>query len=183
MIVLLVGKSASGKDTYLHEFTKVGYKPIISYTTRPIRDGEEDGVDYNFVSEEEFNSLIEENKILEYRSYNTLYEGKPEIWYYGSPKINAQQNYVGVVDVDGANTYIEKYGEENITVIYIYVSDEVRTERAKLRGSFDETEWNRRLADDNIKIERHLINTNNIICIDNEVESIEDNMLKILFVI
>lgn len=180
MILLFVGKSASGKDTYVQEMVNKGYKRILGYTCRPIREGEQDGVDYNFVSKEEFLSLIDNNKILEYRTYDTNVNGVKETWYYGSPIVNPSEKYVGIVDVDGANTYIEKYGEDNIIPVYITVSDKIRTQRAMSRGSFDETEWNRRLADDNERVLGHLINSTNTIYIDNENNSIEDNIQYIL---
>lgn len=51
-VVILTGESCSGKDTIRRALEKKGYKNIVSYTTRPIRCGEINGVDYNFVGEE-----------------------------------------------------------------------------------------------------------------------------------
>lgn len=50
MITLYIGKSAVGKDTLLKKQIEDGVSPIISFTTRPMREGEVNGVDYNFVS-------------------------------------------------------------------------------------------------------------------------------------
>ena len=59
-IIILIGESAVGKDTlctYLVDNN--GYERIVTYTTRPPRDNEIDGVDYNFVSQEDFQEMID----------------------------------------------------------------------------------------------------------------------------
>ncbi len=149
MILLYIGKCASGKDTHLKEKVKEGYIPIVSYTTRPIRDGEVDRVDYNFVTNEKFQELLSEGKIMEHRSYETCVDNKKDIWYYGSPRVDLSLGeYVGVVTVSGVWSYIKEYGSENVEVIYLRVDDDIRRNRAENRGSFDEAEWNRRLIAD-----------------------------------
>lgn len=152
MLTIYVGKSASGKDTFLKKQVAVGVKPIVSYTTRPQRVGEVDGVDYHFVSNGKFSQMITNNEFLEYRVYDTLVDGNPDKWYYGSPIINIENDdYVAVLDLVGAKDYIKYYGGKNIRIVYVCVEDEERERRAKLRGSFNQTEWNRRLLDDNKK--------------------------------
>lgn len=154
MILVLFGKSASGKDSILKEIVKTGkYKQVIPTTSRPIRANEVDGIDYNFITKEQFLQKIENNEFIEYRFYNTLYNGVPDVWYYGTEKQTFLPNndYVCVVDVDGLNKLIEYFGRENIIVCYIEASDLIRKDRAKQRGTFSETEWNRRLKDDTIK--------------------------------
>jgi guanylate kinase len=153
MITVLCGKSASGKDTILRELKKEGFEPLISTTSRPMRDGEQEGREYYFVSREEFEKRLEEGKFIEHRAYDTLVGGHPDTWYYGMEKINLDmdRNYVVVLDLDGTEAFQKAYGRENIFSVYVDCPDEVRTKRAKHRGSFDETEWNRRLVDDNVK--------------------------------
>ena len=58
MITIYFGKSASGKDYFLKKLIRHKIQPIISYTTRPIRDNETNGIDYNFVTNKEFKDLI-----------------------------------------------------------------------------------------------------------------------------
>ena len=60
MILALVGESASGKTTTANMFadSDMNFKRVITYTTRPPREGEENGIDYHFVSEEEFDTLV-----------------------------------------------------------------------------------------------------------------------------
>ena len=80
-IVYLMGKSSSGKDTVFKELMKEGtmdLRTIVPYTTRPIRAGEENGVEYFFTDETGFQTLREQGKVIEDRAYNTVYG----IWRY-----------------------------------------------------------------------------------------------------
>lgn len=157
-IRIYMGKSGAGKDTALKEDVAKGFTPIVSYTTRPMRTGEIGGVDYNFVSHDEFQHLIETNALVEYRTYDTNVQGRKDTWFYGTPKLDLSKNYVGVVTPEGAKAFIDYYGPENIEIIYIDVSDTVRKKRAMCRGSFDETEWNRRLLADAKDFSKDAIN-------------------------
>ncbi len=148
MITILIGKSASGKDTMLKKNT---LKTIVTHTTRPKRPGEKDGIDYVFVDKDKFLLGLEEDKYIEYRKYNTCVGGNPDTWYYGSPRVNPEDDYTVILDIDGAYAYIDAYGAENIKITEIRCSDSVREERAKKRPGFDRSEWDRRLKDDNVK--------------------------------
>ena len=80
-IYCLLGKSASGKDSiYKNILSKTGdrFRTIIPYTTRPIRSGEREGVEYHFVSVPEFKQMEQDGKVIEYRCYHTVYGD----WYY-----------------------------------------------------------------------------------------------------
>ena len=79
-IFYIMGKSASGKDTIYKELIEKmpKFHSIVPYTTRPMREGEKDGVEYFFVDQERFDEMMDEEKIIEFRSYNT----KCGIWTY-----------------------------------------------------------------------------------------------------
>lgn len=79
-IFYFMGKSAAGKDTIFQKIQKLltDLRTVVIYTTRPIREGEEDGVAYHFVTEERMRELEREGKIIELRAYNTVHG----IWYY-----------------------------------------------------------------------------------------------------
>ena len=72
MIRLYLGKSGSGKNYYQNKQVICGVKPIVLYTTRPMRSGEQDGVDYHFVTEKEFTRKANDNEFMEYRSYDVI---------------------------------------------------------------------------------------------------------------
>ena len=145
-----MGKSASGKDTILNKLKNEGFVPLVSTTTRPMREGEIDGKDYNFISAEEFKKKIENNDFIEYRSYNTLVNNIAEVWYYGLSKqeINPSRDYVTILDVDGTKSLLDYYGERNCFIVSVEADDKLREQRAMSRGSFDRCEWDRRFKDD-----------------------------------
>ena len=75
-IFCITGKSSSGKDTilnYMQDFNKENHiLPVISYTTRPMRTNEKDGVDYHFVTDDDISTFEKEGKIIEKRIYHTI---------------------------------------------------------------------------------------------------------------
>ena len=154
MFLILCGKSASGKDTIAKRLARRGFETLVSYTSRPMRDGEEEFVDYVFLTKQDFEQRIKEGRFIEYRSYKTLVNGKEDIWYYGTPKrdiddmLTAEKDFVIILDLDGAKAFMDYYGGENCLCVLIDASSTDRTERAMRRGSFDQTEWERRLAAD-----------------------------------
>lgn len=117
--ILIVGKSASGKD-YLIEFLKdKGLKRSISYTTRPIRENEIEGETYNYVSEHKFEDMILHGELIEYHKFNS--------WYYGNTIIDFNEKDVFIKTVYGIEQ-IQKYRSECF-VIYIDINLETRRKR------------------------------------------------------
>ncbi len=132
-IFCIMGKSATGKDTIYRrilEESGLGLKRIIPYTTRPIREGEEPNREYHFCKEEDVTRLEEEGRIVELRSYNTVYG----IWKYftvsdGNIQLE-QENYLLIVTLEGYIKIKDYFGEENVVPIYIEVEDGNRLMRA-----------------------------------------------------
>ena len=153
MIKLFFGASAAGKDTLLKQEVEHGVKPIVTCTTRPMRTGEVNGKDYIFLKKDTFLAIKNAGGFFETRKYNTLVRNVPDSWYYGSMYIKdaERHNYAAVVDIAGVKAYIDAYGVENVEPILVYVPNDIREKRAKLRGSFDQSEWNRRLEDDKVR--------------------------------
>ena len=79
MMVILSAPSGCGKDTVFREIQKVrdDVAESVSATTRAPRNGEKDGVNYYFLSKEEFERMIENNEFLEYVKYADCYYGTP----------------------------------------------------------------------------------------------------------
>lgn len=63
MLMIITGKSASGKDTIKKELVKKDYEPVLSLTTRQPREGEKYGLDYIYTVNEYFESLLEQDKL------------------------------------------------------------------------------------------------------------------------
>ena len=155
-ILILNGKSSSGKDSILRKLVSdYDYLPLISCTTRKMREHEVDGKDYWFIDNWAFKSMIENNRLIEYRSYNTLVNGIKDIWFYGLSKseldrIYPNQKYVVILDIQGTQSLLDYYGKDKCEVIYVDCPSEIRKERAMKRGSFDLTEWERRSKCDEV---------------------------------
>ena len=84
-IYCMMGKSSTGKDTLykmLLEDGALSLKKIIPYTTRPMRRGETDGVEYYFCGEKELADLLKRGKVIELRVYDTG-AGSMEVFYGG----------------------------------------------------------------------------------------------------
>lgn len=128
MIYVFVGKAASGKDSIVRGLVDMGYKKIISHTTRPMRAGEKNGVDYWFEDN------IKSDNAICLKSY-TVADGS--VWNYWFDKneimsaIKSDEIYLCIADQDGAFE-LEKFGAE---IIYIYVPLKERLRRYWIRES------------------------------------------------
>jgi guanylate kinase len=175
-ITVISGFSGSGKDSVMHELVqKFGYAQMRVYTTRPRRDGE--GETYVFVNEDEFKELIHNEKLIEYRSYCTINQGKNTIWYYGTSKDIIGDKPIVVLDLQGLKTLKELYPGQ-VTSVFIHVHDDIRLQRAQSRGSFDEKEWARRLKDDYEKFNTDDINKLCDLVVENN--NLDDTVHKIM---
>lgn len=151
MIVVLMGGTASGKDTLQNKINARYNMPIcVSSTTRPMREGEINHVTYHFIFEEQFNNDLNNNKFIEHRVYNTVY-GK---WYYGLSKdsINLNINQIVILDQQGYYNLINAVGQNNVIGVYITIPERIRVDRALNRETKDDKEFYReqyrRLLDD-----------------------------------
>lgn len=125
-MLVISGASASGKTEVAHIICKkYGLKRVITVTTREKRVGEVDGVDYFFVSKEEFKRLIDEDKLVEYTEYNGN--------YYGSRKDQIADDHILVIEANGLNAYIALNNPHIITFALV-ANAKIREERMKCRG-------------------------------------------------
>ena len=160
-LTILIGASASGKDTVMNRLIKeFDVKPIISYTTRPIRDCEQDGREYHFITEKEFERMKDNAEFIETRVYKTV-SGN---WYYGLPKngidLEDDNNYITILDFDGLlelETWLRSIGQvDKLTSIYIDVTEQNRLIRSLNREQNmtkkQVEEVIRRYYDDNLKV-------------------------------
>ena len=146
MIIVLVGKTASGKTTVANELCKNHhYKRIITYTTRPMRENEVQDVDYHFISDEQFNKMVENNEFTEYKRYNTAHG----VWSYGSVVTLEQELsddcYVIILTPQGLRNLSRKMSR--YIAFYLNVSLKSQLERLKKRGD-EEQQIIKRLIND-----------------------------------
>ena len=135
-IYCIMGKSSTGKDTIykkLIEDETISLKKIIPYTTRPIRAGEQNGVEYFFCTEEQVDELLKQGKVIELRAYHTVHG----IWKYftvddGQVDLK-HQNYLMIGTLEAYLKIRDYYGEANVVPVYIEVEDGERLFRALTR--------------------------------------------------
>jgi len=87
-VLCLIGETASGKSTIEKELSENGYKKLVSYTTRKIREGEIDGIDYHYVTNEEFDKMKAGELFAEWDEYG----GMESIRQYGTVKQDYNNN-------------------------------------------------------------------------------------------
>ena len=121
-IFYLMGKSSSGKDTiYKHILTENKFKlrKIVPYTTRPIREGEEDGREYFFIDDAEVRKLADEGRIIELRAYKT-YHGNWKYMTINDGRINLKKhNYLIIGTLESYKKTVEYFGQEAVVPILI----------------------------------------------------------------
>ena len=134
-ILYLMGKSASGKDTIYKRLLEECKElfPVVLYTTRPMRDGEKQGVEYYFTTKEQLEDFGLSGKIIEQRIYQTV--AGP--WIYatvddGSMGRN-ERDYLAIGTLESYKRMKNYFGESIVVPIYISVDDGVRLERALTR--------------------------------------------------
>lgn len=165
MIFYIMGKSASGKDSLYKRLMKsdLNLSRFVIYTTRPKRDGEEEGVEYNFVDKKYLDD--NKDKIIEERVYHTVFGD----WYYATledGKISRDKNYIVIGTLESYNHIKKYYGEDTVYPIYLEADDDIRRERAIHRENlqkvpkFDEME--RRLKADEIDFSEEKLKEANI---------------------
>lgn len=135
-IFLLMGKSTSGKDTIYKELIRneeFKLKKVVPYTTRPMRDGETDGVQYFFKSEEGYKSLQSEGKIIEERTYLTNY-GPWRYFTADDGQIDLETgNYLMIGTLESFCSIRDYFGKDKVEPILIDVDAKIRLERAMHR--------------------------------------------------
>lgn len=146
-LICLVGKSGVGKSCIEEMLWKLNYKKVVSYTSRAIRAGEINTVDYNFVTKEQFLEFIESGEVIEHTERYGNYYG------IGQHCIDLSKgDYVCTVDPKGYFSLKEHFGDD-VVGIYIYIDDHERLVRL-LNREKDVEKANFRFNTDNEVFER-----------------------------
>ena len=125
-MIVLAGASASGKTEVAKMLAKkYGITKMITTTTRDMRVGEVNGRDYFFVSKEEFECMLRDDRFIEH----TIYNGN----FYGSTKDQIADNRCVVVDPAGLRAYIA-LKNDNIMTFFLDSLEETRRKRMIERG-------------------------------------------------
>ena len=135
-IFYIMGKSSSGKDSIYRQLEadqELGLRRLVIYTTRPIRDGEENGREYFFVDENKLKEFRRNGKLIEARTYQMVYGP----WTYftaddGQVSVG-NDSYLGIGTLESFVKLREYYGDDVMRPVYIEVEDGERLERALAR--------------------------------------------------
>lgn len=129
-LIVLTGKTAAGKDTVVSKLLSKlpDFKKVVTTTSRAPRPGEQDGVDYNFVSREDFKQKIEKGLFFEYVEYGGN--------FYGTEKAQLKDTNKGLIwRIDPSRAgQIRELLDCPVLVIYLTVPDLVVLERLEKRG-------------------------------------------------
>lgn len=171
-IFVLVGESGSGKDTIAREVLNSNLSRVVTTTTRQIRYNESEGIDYYFITEDEFKLKIENDEFIEFNKFKT--------WYYGLTKqsllSNSHDNLLIILNPKGLYSLIDYGAHNNIQVvpIYIYCNERLRLIRTLQRND-NVDEVLRRVNTDRVDFENiiSIVANNNGYLVKNE-NSLED---------
>lgn len=131
IIIALLGKAGAGKDTIAQALVERNqeWHMMISCTTRPMREGEKEGVNYYYLTNEEFAAKVLNGDMLEAVCFNN--------WYYGTDKTTLLPGInVGVFNPEGYDCFLESAKiDPELTVIgfYVDVDDKIRMMRQLTR--------------------------------------------------
>ena len=135
-IFCLTGKSSSGKDTVYRRLaadSELSLHQIVLYTTRPIREGEEDGREYYFVTEEKYLSIKAEGKMIEERVYQTV-AGPWRYFTVDDGSIDLSDNdYLVIGTLESYVMTAAYFGKDRVVAVYIETDDGERLLRAVRR--------------------------------------------------
>lgn len=131
-----MGKSATGKDTIFRELMEQledKVKMVVLYTTRPMRTGERQGVEYRFVTKEQRDRMYQQGKIIEERVYKTVL-GDWNYFTADDGQIDlTKHSYMMISTLEGYESLVMHFGQEQVVPVYIEVEDGQRLQRALLR--------------------------------------------------
>jgi guanylate kinase len=137
--IAIVGAAASGKDLLRKRFQDRGFTYGISCTTRPPRDGEKNGRDYYFITDEQFQQFIDDDQMVEWQEFNG--------WKYGLTKSEWEKCDLMILNAEAVDMLEEEY-RSRLFVFYIDIPEAIRRERLIARNDKDDSIDRRILADD-----------------------------------
>jgi guanylate kinase len=175
--IIISGPSGAGKTTLIRSFLKLktGYHFSISITTRRPRNGEVEGIDYFFVTADEFEKLIEEEKLLEWAKVHDNYYGslKSQVLDY----LDAGTNVILDVDEQGAEQLVDRLGEALLLYIIPKSLDEL-SQRLKNRDTDSSSSIKKRLKDANEQIKK--MKNYNAVIVNEDVETATRKLVKVV---
>ncbi|HAR5834486.1 TPA: guanylate kinase [Staphylococcus pseudintermedius] len=178
LLIVLSGPSGVGKGTVrkrIFDDPHTSYKYSISMTTRQMREGEQDGVDYFFKTREEFEKLIEADEFIEYAEYVGNYYGTPV--QYVKDTMNAGHDVFLEIEVEGARQVRKKFPD----ALFIFLAPpslDHLTERLIGRGTESKEKIESRVKE--AKKEVEMMNLYDYVVVNDEVDLAKDRIQSIV---
>ncbi|EHT1793807.1 guanylate kinase [Staphylococcus pseudintermedius] len=178
LLIVLSGPSGVGKGTVrkrIFDDPHTSYKYSISMTTRQMREGEQDGVDYFFKTREEFEKLIEADEFIEYAEYVGNYYGTPV--QYVKDTMNAGHDVFLEIEVEGAKQVRKKFPD----ALFIFLAPpslDHLTERLIGRGTESKEKIKSRVKE--AKKEVEMMNLYDYVVVNDEVDLAKDRIQSIV---
>lgn len=171
LLILLLGSSCVGKDTMAKQLSADLNVPIaVSCTTRPMRTGETNGVEYHFLSNDEFDDMDENNQFVEQTEYIIESENVKYRYGYSIEELDKSEISLAIVNPHGYRCLLESQFKDNILSIQIVRNDRDRLisylERDKNVNIYEVFDRYKRDMED-----FHDLVTDRIIYNDNYIES------------
>ncbi|EOV8707336.1 guanylate kinase [Staphylococcus pseudintermedius] len=178
LLIVLSGPSGVGKGTVrkrIFDDPHTSYKYSISMTTRQMREGEQDGVDYFFKTREEFEKLIEADEFIEYAEYVGNYYGTPV--QYVKDTMNAGHDVFLEIEVEGAKQVRKKFPD----ALFIFLAPpslDHLTERLIGRGTESKEKIESRVKESKKEVE--MMNLYDYVVVNDEVDLAKDRIQSIV---
>ena len=176
-LLIFSGPSGSGKDTVINELLKRDDKTVvsISMTTRKPREGEVDGVNYYFVTHEEFEKHIENKEMLEWAKYGDNYYGTPKAPV--SKWISEGKTVILEIEVQGADKIRAKY--PGVRTLFL-MPPSMHVLRSRLIGRNTETPEQIEMRLEAAKSEIGRASDYDYIVVNNRLEDTIDDILELI---
>ena len=152
-IICILGETASGKDTIVDKAISklkdenINIRPVCSYTDRPKRNNETDGVEHYFITTDQFNTIRTDRQsdVLAYTKIKNDKQPEHEGYQYMALIDELEKSHIYIIDAKGLE-YLKTHYDEKIDIIsvYIHASLFTRMRRASLRSDF-KTEFKKRV--------------------------------------
>ena len=141
----IIGKTGAGKTTLLNSLmrngiSEYGVERLVYSTTRPPRFNEVNGIDYNFISNDTFEELLEKDELIEYRQYYT--ENNGMVFYFTDKKsLSKDVNYICAPSIEQLKSYIDILGPDSIYIIYVKCPVDIRFRRVAEKRAKSEDDF------------------------------------------
>lgn len=138
--IVITGPGGSGKDVLMKRLAEKGFVPTVSYTTRPRRKNETDGLEYHFKDYIVFQRMILDKQFWQWKVFRQDENRKEDSWYYGTTWESWKKDDLFILTPPAITGDISPEDRKNTFIIYMDIEENVRRERLSIRQDADDVE-------------------------------------------